>query len=296
MSSRPTLPPPVRTFDVGGQHLAAYVLGEGPRLVVLLHGFPDTAVSMLPIAEGLVERGYRCVVPYLRGYSPSALPHDGRVDALALANDVLGLADALGAETFLLVGHDWGAYITYATCNLAPHRVLRAVALSVPPLRTLARNLPRNPMQLVRSRYMLGFQLPIIPEHRAARDDFAALERLWRTWSPGFEPPDASLDALRAALSPKGALTAALDYYRALRSPTGLMRSRALVFDRFRVPICVIVGDRDACLSLEVFDGLGHAFMGEHALMVVAGAGHFLPIEASEEVLARTVAFFDEAF
>ena len=86
--------------------------GEGP-LVLLLHGFPDNAMTWDRVMPGLADAGYRAVAPFMRGYPPSEIPADGRYDAAALAGDVAALIDALndGRPAFVM-GHDWGAIAT----------------------------------------------------------------------------------------------------------------------------------------------------------------------------------------
>jgi pimeloyl-ACP methyl ester carboxylesterase len=92
----------------------AYVeQGEGP-LVLLLHGFPDTAMSWGHQIPALAAAGYRAVAPYLRGYSPTEIPRDGFYDKATLATDVAELIRALGGGPAHLIGQDWGATIGYA--------------------------------------------------------------------------------------------------------------------------------------------------------------------------------------
>lgn len=263
--------------------------GTGPRSVLCLHGFPDSAPSLLPVADRLAAAGFSAIVPWLPGYAPAeplpAPPHGPREVALHL----LAFLDALGLERVSVLGHDWGAVLAYTLANLAPERVERVVALSVPPPCLFVRNLRRHPDQLLRSRYMLQVQVPGLSERFVRRGDFAFIEALWRRWSPGWVPPPEALQSARAALSPPGALTAALGYYRAFRSPSA-WAGREVVLRRLVQPTLMLSGARDACIPSAMFDGLAAAFLGPFDLRVIEGAGHFLPLEAPDAVAAAALA------
>src|SRR5690606_11112368 len=97
-----------------GLEVATLAAGEGPT-VICLHGFPDSAIGMAGLVEGLAAAGYRGVAPWLPGYAPTGLPADGDLSLAALARFVLAFADDIGASTFALVGHDWGSAIAQAT-------------------------------------------------------------------------------------------------------------------------------------------------------------------------------------
>ena len=95
--------------------LAVHVYGVDGPLIILLHGFPDTSASMAPLARLLCSRGAVVAVPALRGYPPTGPAPDGRYDLDALVEDILGLVEGLGYGQAILVGHDWGAVIAYAS-------------------------------------------------------------------------------------------------------------------------------------------------------------------------------------
>ncbi len=267
-------------------------LTAGPP-VIALHGFPDTSFSLHPLAAGLTAAGHPTVTPNLRGYAPTGVPVNGDVTLRTLAQDVIELMDALGLPRVSLIGHDWGSVIAFCAANLAPERIERLVLLSVPPPRLFLRNVPRAPGQLVRSRYMAQFQVPRWSEAMVRRDDFAFVETLWRRWSPGFEPPPERLAEVRAALTPPGALTTALSYYRGLRSPRNWWTAAPLAFARPVQPTIVLTGARDACIAPEMFRGLAQAFLGPFDFREIPGAGHFLPCEAPEALLAAIVPFLN---
>lgn len=269
-----------------GLEFTAHVRGAGERLALLLHGFPDDAGSMLPLAERLAARGFRAVAPYLRGYAPTERPADGRYGAAALAEDVVGLIQALGHARALVVGHDWGAAAGYAAAVRDPERVARLVALSVPPPRVFVRNLARHPGQVLRSSYMAFFQLPWAPERALRARGMAFLDALWTRWASSFTPPPGRLDEVKRTLSAPGSLEAALGYYRALTRPT--RADLRLTLGRIPAPTLVVTGAQDGCIAPTAYDGLDDGFVAPRRLVVLPGVGHFLPLEATDEV-ARLV-------
>jgi len=280
-------------LDFDGRSVAYYDLGrpDDPGLLCL-HGFPDAPENLLPLARRLsaaLER--RVLVPAMPGYAPSApLP---RASPRRIAAHLLGLLDAVAPGPFDVVGHDWGAVAAYALANFAPARarIRTVVGLSVPPPRVFVRNLRKYPAQLGRSRYMAQFQVPGLSEAVVRRDDFALVRELWARWSPSHRTTEAELAAVRAALSPPGALAAALDYYRALRSPLAWAESAGLAFRRISAPTLLLVGARDACIAPEMFDDLTTAFLGPFERRVHPTAGHFLPEEDPAWIVARIVEF-----
>jgi pimeloyl-ACP methyl ester carboxylesterase len=219
----------------------------------------------------------------LRGYAPS--PTAGPFDLAALTSDVLALIDRWSpGRAVELVGHDWGAAITYDACVTAPERIERAVTLAFPhPLTFLSR--PR-PAQLRRSWYMGLFQLPGSGWMVTARD-LALIDRLWRQWSPSL-----SLDpALQAELHEhlRASMPAPLKYYRAMLRP-GMLGATRRLSQPIAVPLLQLHGADDGCILPPQVDDR-HRFAAPHALEVVPDVGHFLHIEAPEAIAERIAAW-----
>ncbi len=271
------------TFTLPAGTFHALVGGEGPPLLYL-HGFPDHPPTARAFLER-VARTRRVVAPWLRGYHPS--PRVGPYDLETLAADVLAFIDQLAPRrgSIDLVGHDWGAVITYAVCQQAPDRVRRAVTMSVPHPLTFVRQL-RNPEQALRSAYMALFQLPgagaIV---RAAN----LVDRLWGVWSPKLHLDEHTRADLHRTLA--ASLPAPLEYYRAAARPVGAARAR---LRRARLPIEVpllqLHGADDACILQPTADD-AHLFTGPRELAILDGLGHFLHIEAPDDIAARVDAW-----
>jgi len=278
--------------ETAGATLACALHGEpGGPVVLCVHGFPDCARSFRHQVAPLVARGYRVVLPTLRGYAPSSLARDRRYDAAALGEDLCALASHFSRAPVRLVGHDWGAISAFAATALAPERFSHLCTVAVPHLRVSG---PRflTPAQLRRSRYIGLFQVPALAERRAARDQLAFVERLWRAWSPGFVVPAAELDAIKAALAPPDHLHAALCYYRALRPLTAAgRRSWALLAARTRVPALHVHGIDDGCVGVELCDGMERAYAAGIAVHRLAAAGHFVHQEQPERFNTILLAF-----
>ena len=209
-------------------------------------------------------------------------------DADALADDVLAWADALSpGRPVALVGHDWGAAVTYVACARAPDRVRAAVTMAVPHPAVFVRALA-TPAQLARSWYMLAFQLPGFERVAAARD-FALIDRLWRTWSPGYRLPDPHRHQLHATLD--ASWPAPLLYYRALTRPLAEASARLRRRDRIAVPTLYLHGADDGCIGPAVGIGAERYFTGGYQREVVPAVGHFLAAEDPAAIAARVVAW-----
>lgn len=254
---------------------------DGP-VVLVLHGFPDSPRTFAPLVTALAARGHRVVAPWLRGYAPSPLA--GPYDADHLAADAIAWADALSPERpVAIVGHDWGAAVTYAACAQAPTRFRAAVTMAVPHPAVFVPSLARR-RQLARSWYMLAFQVPG-SERVAVAADFALVDRLWRTWSPGYALPVEERAALHATL--RASWPAPLLYYRALTRPIGPALARLRRRDRIAVPTLYLHGAKDGCIGAEVGVGAERYFTGGYRREIVPGVGHFLAAEDPPAIAAR---------
>jgi pimeloyl-ACP methyl ester carboxylesterase len=200
------------TIEVNGLAFTADVGGPADgELVLLLHGFPQTRHTWRAEVRELAGRGYRVCAPDQRGYSPGARP-DG-IDQYGielLVADVIGLADAIGADRFHLVGHDWGGHLAWVTAAVHPDRVRSLAVLSRPHPAAFAAAMSTDAAQSGRSRHHRAFLRPEATDELLV-DDAAPLRR--RLVASGV--PAADADAYLATLGTHAALDAAINWYRA---------------------------------------------------------------------------------
>ncbi|NWG45046.1 MAG: alpha/beta hydrolase [Alphaproteobacteria bacterium] len=194
---------------------------------------------------------------------------------------------ALDLADVHLIGHDWGASIAVAAACRLGGRIRSLSLLAVPHPVPFAAALTADLRQLQRSWYMFFFQIPGLSEYVVRRDDFAFLEHLWRSWSPGFEPPEAVLAEMRRVFAEPGVVEASLGYYRAA------LGARGGAPDPYSPPVMAptlgLCGAQDGCIGADIFLNClpAERFPGGVRGECIAGAGHFLHLEAAEAVETR---------
>ncbi len=271
-------------------HLDVTALSWGPadgRLVLCLHGFPDSAWGWRKMAPILAERGMRVVAPFSRGYAPTGPAADGDYHIGALMYDALAVHRELGAPTdAVLIGHDWGAFTSNAIAAYPDSPFSDHISIAVPPVGALSRTrgpvgrqLRMMPQQLRNSWYILFFQLPLLPERLLPR----IIPRLWRDWGPPGYPTDAELDDALAALPSPAHRRAAVSYYRALVRPTRpAPRYAELNRWRFEVPLVPILhlqGAQDGAMTPAYAEQVTTVLPPGSRVLTIPSAGHFLQIE-----------------
>jgi pimeloyl-ACP methyl ester carboxylesterase len=246
---------------------------EDGELVLFLHGFPQFADAWLPILQPLAAAGYRAVAFDQRGYSPAARPDDaGAYTIQNLTSDVLAIATALGHQRFHLVGHDWGAVLAWQIAAEHPERMLTLTALSVPHTQAFLHAVKTNLDQMNRSKYILFFKLPgHLAEMFFLANRAAQLRRVYQ----GKLTPEALAANVRR-LSEPGALTAALNWYRAF----GFTQSTPAV----TVPTLYLWSDHDVALGEAGALATAKYVTGPYRFERLHDLTHWLIEEAPERV------------
>jgi pimeloyl-ACP methyl ester carboxylesterase len=282
--------------QVGGVRLHYAERGEGERLVLLLHGFPEFWYSWRHQLVALGDR-YRVVAPDLRGYNLSDKPsrvEDYRIDLLM--DDVTGLIRHFGVQQAAVVAHDWGAIIAWAVAQKYPEYVWKLATMQVPPIAVWRKNLTLR--QALKSWYMLFFQLPFLPEWYISAGDFKSVDGMFK--HPSVRPgsfTDTDIALYKKALREPGALSAGINYYRANvfklfrgeRKPEG----EGLSDERIRVPTLFIYGERDFAVVPETVRGVGDYVDAPYREVRIATSSHWVQNEAPLEVNAALNSFLD---
>ncbi|MBU3750297.1 MAG: alpha/beta hydrolase [Mycobacterium sp.] len=306
--------------DVNGVRLRVFEAGppDGP-VVVLAHGFPELAFSWRHQIPVLAAAGYRVLVPDQRGYGGSSRPDPIEAyDIGALSGDLVALLDWAGAQRAALVGHDWGAVVTWSAALLHPDRVAAVAGLSVPPV-------PRPvtpPTEAFRRIfgdnffYILYFQQPGAADAEMAADPRRAMRRMLagmrasqdeatalRMLTPGPEGfierlgeperlpdwlPEADLDHYAQEFARTG-FTGALNWYRNFERNWHIMGPPTA--QQTAVPALFIGGTDDPVLRFTKTDRAREVVTGPYRQVMLDGAGHWIQQERPTEINAELLGF-----
>lgn len=246
--------------------------------LILLHGFPETSVMWEPLIDKAAQSGYRVVAYDQRGYSSGARPSArSAYSGEHLSADVLAVADAVGFDEFSLIGHDWGAVVGWQTVFKAPERVEFFSALSVPHISAILASFEQKPELRNRSAYMAFYWLPWLPEWKLSAGNFQELRDFYQLH------PRHHVDEYLALFREKGALTGALNWYRAALD--GLVHAPEAI----TTPTLFIWGNQDKTTNALAVD-LQQRFMSGPFDVVSLDGGHWIMATHSEIVIAEVMA------
>src|SRR4051812_12495914 len=264
--------------DVGD--LTFDVRADGPddgRPVLLLHGFPETSASWAAVTPLLTQAGLRTYAPDQLGYSPGARPDE--VEAYSTPNLTQVTADlmtALEIPVADVVGHDWGANVAWALAGWHPDRVRSRTAVSVPHPAPHTAAYRADPEQKERSGYIRLFWQAGKAEDVLLADDARRLRRMLTGGDVASGVPPESIDEYVAVLSAPGALTAALNWYRAMSSGTRV--------DRVEVPTTYVWSDGDVAIGRTAAEACADWVTGDYRFVELTGVTHWIPEQASEQL------------
>jgi pimeloyl-ACP methyl ester carboxylesterase len=315
-----------RTIEANGIRMHLAEEGSGP-LVVLCHGFPESWYSWRHQLPALAAAGFHAVAPDMRGYGATDAPEEiGRYTLLHLVGDVIGTLDALGAETAVVVGHDWGAPVAWHAALLRPDRFRGVVGLSVP-YRPRGTAPPTSLMPQTDDAmfYQLYFQAPGIAEAELARDVRGTIRRLLYSFSgegfpsvsarspfggamvakrggvlDGTVAPDvlpgwiseADIDVFAGEFAHTG-FRGGLNWYRNIDRNWELLASYADA--RVTVPALYVAGDRDLVVAFPGMDqliaNLSRFVPDLRGTSILPGCGHWTQQERPGEVTDAILSF-----
>lgn len=247
-------------------------IAAGPadgRPVLLLHGFPEAAICWDYTVAVLGERGFRAVAPDQRGYSPGVRPEAVAEYGLeSLVGDVLAIADECGWSRFDLIGHDWGGALAWWTAAEHPDRLRTVTAVSTPHPGALADALRTDEDQQLRSQYTRDWR-ERSTERRMLANNAEALRRMFE-WRVG----QSRVDEYVRRLSEPGALTAALNWFRASR-PTGKVEPVA-------VPTLYVWSTEDVAFGSTAAFATEQWVTGPYSFQMLEDVSHWVPEEVPE--------------
>ena len=264
-------------IDTNGLTFRARVAGpEDGRVVLLLHGFPQTSRCWAAQLDALATAGYRAVAVDQRGYSPGARPDDPAAYAMDhLIDDVLGIVDALDADQVDLVGHDFGGSVAWTVAGHHPDRVRTLTIASTPhPVAFVRAYQARDATpsdQNQRSGYMRAFR-------EAPRGQIEA--QLLADGAAGLRQayaglPEASIAAHIEDMSAPGVLVAAVDWYRAMSAKA------SVAVPPCPVPTLYVWSDRDPSIGRAAADATEELVTGPYDFVVLEGVSHWIPEQAA---------------
>jgi len=263
---------------VDGLVFEADVAGEpGAPLVLMLHGFPQTSHSWRGQLPALANAGYFTLAPNQRGYSPGARP--AGIEQYAtdrLIDDARSMVGSLGYSRYHLVGHDWGGQLSWLIAAKHGDELDSLTVLSRPHPAAFARAMKADSAQSERSRHHRTFQ-----DAGAAKELLADDARRLRATLKNQGVPDADVAAYLARLGTYDALDAAINWYRATRTASGLAGPDV---PKVEVPTMYLWGDRDATVGRMAAEATADFVTGPYRFEVLPGIGHFITDQASPRV------------
>jgi pimeloyl-ACP methyl ester carboxylesterase len=265
-----------------------HVALDGPEdgdPVFLLHGFPDAWFGWESQIKLLADAGFRVIVPSQRGYNLSDKPNGvSNYKMNHLGDDIVGLADLLGYDSFHLAGHDFGAMVSWNIAIRRPERLKRLMIANVPHPVVMNEFLRTRPSQMLKSWYALFFQLPRIPEWAVKLND-------WNFLTSAM-PDDLSEDILaryKEAWAQPGAITSMINWYRASLSSFSGSGS----VPKVAVPTLIAWGKQDPHLSYEMAVA-SLEYCQDAQLVTFENASHWVMHDEPEEFNKLMLDWFAE--
>ena len=288
-----------RLLESNGIQLRVLEEGEGP-LVVLCHGFPELAYSWRHQLTPLATAGFRVLAPDMRGFGGSSAPTEPEAyDVVSLCGDMTGLLDAIGEESAIFVGHDWGASVVWQLAVLDPDRVRAVAGLSVP----FVPRAPGPPLAIMREHlgkdfYIVWFQQPGVADEALARDVRRTLttSRVWTSaWAAEDGPPrrapwlsEQELEVYVRAFEQTG-FTGGLNWYRNIDRNWEL--TAPVAERRVEQPALFLTGAEDPVRLFMPAEAMRGWVTDLRAEVVLPDAGHWVQQQRPDAVNAALLDF-----
>ena len=287
----PTIGYSIVNISIGDMTFRARIAGFdedfSKKVVILLHGFPVTSAMWVDLIRPLEEAGYRVVAFDQRGYSPQARPETLDSYTISkLTKDLFAIADTIDAEEFHLIGHDWGAVVGWSAVLSNPSRITSWTALSFPHPAAFGAALLDDPDQQDRSSYVAFFQTPWLPETVFSFNNFSVLKTLLEGMS------DEKMKEYIDVFSEPGALTSALNWYRAL-GDNGLSNLDSVDSLEVKTSTLFLWGNLDPSVGKVAVDGMAEFMKGPYTNIELE-AGHWLFVDKPERIISEILIHIDQ--
>lgn len=290
------MPPEITTefVDANGLRFEVNMCGEGKKLAICLHGFPEHAYSWRHQMPLLADMGYKVWAPNLRGYGMSSRPE--LMDDYSIENlmeDVACLIDAAQCDSVVMIAHDWGAVIAWYFAMHKIRNIDHLIIMNVPHPVPMRAAMVGGLEQLKKSWYILFFQIPRLPEWLLGLNGAAAIGDMFKNTvsDPGRFPIEAR-ELYRKNAAHPGALKAMINWYRGLIRGGGGKRMDVKGYPVIDIPTLMIWGEDDVALSKKSTYGTDKV-CSDFTIRYLPKVSHWVQQEAPEAVNAIVKAWLN---
>ena len=270
------------------------------QVVFLMHGFPYDVHAYDEVAENLSNKGFRCIIPYLRGYGDTRFNSNAIIRSgqqAALGADLLNLMDALDIPRAILGGYDWGGRAACIVAALWPERVQGLVSCGAGyNIQNIAQ--AANPVP-AEEEYRYWYQYYFHTERGRSglnlnRRELCKL--IWRLWSPSWSFTDSTFEQTAAAFDNPDFVEIVIHSYRhRFGGITGdpnydSIENKLAVQPKISVPSIVLIGQDDGVDPPATLDNDAPFFVNNYQRQIIPGAGHNLPQEKPDAFVDAVLA------
>ena len=282
-----------KILQIGDLEFEIDCCGQGDRLALCLHGFPEHSFSWRYQLPMLADLGYQAWAPNMRGYGNSSKPKGISSYQLdTLVEDIAAIIEASGCKETVLIAHDWGAVVAWHFAINDRLPLSHLIICNVPHPQSMQQAFSWE--QLKKSWYIFFFQIPKLPEFLLGRDNAKGVgEMIRNTFVNPEKFPMEIADVFSRNANQPGALTAMINYYRALLRRGNRSNREGESFPIIKTPTLMIWGEEDVALSKETTYGT-EKYVENFNIRYLPNVSHWVQQESPEEVNSMISAFIKD--
>ena len=282
-----------KILQIGDLEFEIDCCGQGDRLALCLHGFPEHSFSWRYQLPMLADLGYQAWAPNMRGYGNSSKPKGIASYQLdTLVEDIAAIIEASGCKETVLIAHDWGAVVAWHFAINDRLPLSHLIICNVPHPQSMQQAFSWE--QLKKSWYIFFFQIPKLPEFLLGRDNAKGVgEMIRNTFVNPEKFPMEIADVFSRNANQPGALTAMINYYRALLRRGNRSNREGESFPIIKTPTLMIWGEEDVALSKETTYGT-EKYVENFNIRYLPNVSHWVQQESPEEVNSMISAFIKD--